>query len=62
MDVFHNTKPLCSLAQFKMAGRLHLAEDKELNTRVLQVSALAEVYGKACLALVPAITHSFHEQ
>lgn len=29
MDVFHIRKPLCSLAQFKMAGRLHLAQAKE---------------------------------
>lgn len=26
---FHITKPLCSLAQFKITGRLHLAEAKK---------------------------------
>lgn len=56
MDVFHIIKPLRNLAQFKMTGRLHLAEAKEWNTRVLQVTALAEVYGKACLAPISAIT------
>lgn len=33
MDVFHITKPPCSLAQFKMTDRIHLAEARERNTR-----------------------------